>query len=349
IPGYITEEITQKGKKLKIRNLNLPENLFSELEKIAERKNFSKYLYVTGKNFSYHYGSCLDLPKINAKNFKSFVPFFVKYIEAVYASKIDYKINFDKKYLELFSRDYIICRKNGLGYLFSTGGIAGIWAYACQDPTIEAVQPKCQGRGDPECEVIAAPYKELVKMGYKPMRCRKLETLELDRTYQELNQIRPAKWAKNSLKSLIDSGFFKYSHGQVTYKGERFFLCEASFMYILERELKKVRGGLDILWDCSFDFGKRLAELAGRQDPNKFTADFFPALGFGDILALKKGKRYEIYIRCFPWTKWAKEIDFRMVRGWLSGLYSGMLEKEITFRLKKKGVTEGSFNLLLVS
>jgi len=64
-------------------------------------------------------------------------------------------------------KDYIVCRKNGRGEIFSEGGIAGIWSYVCQDPTIEAVQIKCQGRGDPECEVIAAPYKEPVKMGYK--------------------------------------------------------------------------------------------------------------------------------------------------------------------------------------
>ncbi|MEM7826777.1 MAG: hypothetical protein QXQ40_00955 [Candidatus Aenigmatarchaeota archaeon] len=41
-------------------------------------------------------------------------------------------------------------------------------------------------------------------------------------------------------------------------------------MYILEKELKKIKNGLKILWDCSFDFGKRLAKLSGKQEPCKF-------------------------------------------------------------------------------
>ncbi|MEM5826354.1 MAG: hypothetical protein QXM64_03125 [Candidatus Aenigmatarchaeota archaeon] len=109
--------------------------------------------------------------------------------------------------------------------------------------------------------MIAAPYKTLVKIGYKPIRCKKLEKAELSREYKIFNEIRPRSWARNSLKSLIDASFFDYKNGQVTYHRERFFLCEASFMYILEKELKKIKNGLKILWDCSFDFGKRLAEI----------------------------------------------------------------------------------------
>ena len=237
----------------------------------------------------------------------------------MYASRLSHKVDIRNKVFRLNMQNYIICRKNGLGYLFSAGGIAGIWAYACQDKTIEAVQPKCQGRGDKECLVIAAPYKELVKMGYRPIRCPKMETLQITKDYEEFNRVRPAKWASHSLRSMIDSGFFEYKHGQVTYNGERFFLCEASFMYILERELAKIKNGLKILWDCSFDFGKRLAEISGKQDPCKFIMDFFPALGFGDVLAVTKRGKYEIYVNYFPWLEWWNDIDFVMFRGMLSG------------------------------
>ncbi|MEM7827702.1 MAG: hypothetical protein QW561_00025 [Candidatus Aenigmatarchaeota archaeon] len=186
-------------------------------------------------------------------------------------------------------------------------------------------------------------------MGYKPIKYTKLEKAELTPEYAKLNQIRPTKWARNSLKSLMDAGVFDYRHGQVTYKGERFFLCEASFMYILEKELKKVKNGLKVLWDCSFDFGKRLAKISGKQDPCRFVMDFLPALGFGDVLAVKKGKNYEVYFRLFPWTKWADEIDFMMLRGLLSGIFSGFEDRNIRFALKEKGISEGSFTLLLLS
>ncbi|MEM5826335.1 MAG: hypothetical protein QXM64_03025, partial [Candidatus Aenigmatarchaeota archaeon] len=261
--------------------------------------------------------------------------------------KLSHHIDYENKVLKIIMRDYIICSKNGLGYIFSEGAIAGIWAYACEDPSIEAIQIKCQGRGDKECEVIAAPYETLVKMGYKPIRCKKLEKGKLTPEYKIFNEIRPTSWARNSLKSLIDAGFFDYKHGQVTYRSERFFLCETSFMYILEKELKKIKNGLKILWDCSFDFGKRLAEISGKQEPCKFIMDFFPALGFGDILASRKEGRYEIFVKYFPWLEWYKDIDFTMFRGMLSGVISGFTEKNVKLKKIVKDIRGRDFILYL--
>ncbi|MEM5782449.1 MAG: hypothetical protein QXD43_04625, partial [Candidatus Aenigmatarchaeota archaeon] len=289
-PGFIAERGLSE-RELVIREIFLPEILICELEMSTDRRE----LYQIGKKFGFFYSNFIKLPTIShKKDLRSIVYFLVRDIESIYARKLSHTVDFVKNIFKLKMKDYIICRKNGLGYIFSEGGIAGIWAYACEDPSIEAIQIKCQGRGDKECEVIAAPYKTLVRMGYKPIRCKKLEKGKLTPEYKIFNEIRPTSWARNSLKSLIDAGFFDYKHGQVTYRGERFFLCEASFMYILEKELKKIKNGLKILWDCSFDFGKRLAEISGKQEPCKFIMDFFPALGFGDILALKKKGRYEI-------------------------------------------------------
>ena len=184
-------------------------------------------------------------------------------------------------------------------------------------------------------------------MGYKPIRCTKLETLELTPEYEEFNRVRQTRWATNSLRSLIDSGFFEYRHGQVTYRGERFFLCEASFMYILERELKKIKNGLKVLWDASFSFGKKLARISGKQDPCKFIMDFFPALGFGDVLALTKRGKYEVYVNYFPWLKWWEEVDFTMFRGMLSGVISGFTGKKVELKKVEKDISGGYFSLYI--
>ncbi len=282
-PSYIIAKFSQFKEKLSLRELFLPESLFVALENRLKEKG-----YHIGKKFGYVNASISKFETLfSCKNkvLKDFIYALVRYVEGTWSNKLLHSVDLRNRTFKLNMSNYIICRKNGLGYMFSEGGIAGIWSYACQDPTIEAVQPKCQGRGDKECEVIAAPYDTLVEMGYKPMRCKidNMEIPKVDETYMEMNKIRKTKWARNSLRSLIDSGFFEYHHGQVTYKGERFFLCEASFMYILERELAKVKNGLRILWDVSFDFGKRLAEVSGKQDPCKFIMDFFPALGFGDM------------------------------------------------------------------
>ena len=235
-PGFVICKFAPH-KRVTLRDIFIGESSLQNLEN--SMKSYQKILYGIGKKFGHIYASISTLPQISETSKKEFLKFanwMVRYIETLYASKLSHKADCDNKIFEIKMYDYIICRKNGLGYLFSTGGIAGIWAYVVEDKTVEAVQPKCQGRGDEECKVIAAPYKTLVKMGYKPMRCTKLETLELDKEYGQFNQIRPTKWAKQSLKDLIDSGFFKYRHGQVTYQKERFFLCEASFMYVLEKE-----------------------------------------------------------------------------------------------------------------
>ena len=278
-PGFIIEKIDSN----KNREIFLPERLFINLE-TKIKKNFS---YRIGKIYGYGYSSICNFPNIKMQHRKkllSFVYFLVKAVESIYAGSLSHKTDMSSKKFRLKMKEFIICRKNGLGYIMSEGGIAGIWAWIVQDPTIEAVQPKCQGRGDRVCEVIAAPYNYLVQQGYEPIRCTKLETIELTEDYEEFNKIRPTTWATNSLEDLINAGFFEYKHGQITYKGERFFLCEASFMYILEKELKKVKNGLDVLRQVSFDFGKKLSEISGKQEPCKFITDFFPALDLKSIL-----------------------------------------------------------------
>ena len=74
---------------------------------------------------------------------------------------------------------------------------------------------------------------------------------------------------------------------------------------------------------------------------------FFPALGFGDILAtIKKGK-YKIYVNYFPWTKWANEIDFIMFRGMLSGVIFGFTGKKVELKKYKIDLSAGYLCLII--
>ena len=112
-------------------------------------------------------------------------------------------------------------------------------------------------------------------------------------------------------------------------------------MYFLENELKNVSDGLELLWDISFDFGKALAKKAGRQEPCKFIMDVFPALGFGDILAVANDAGYELSVANFPWTELADSTDFVMFRGMLSGVISGLTNERIELRTINKAVSAG--------
>jgi len=346
IPGFVNEDFRKIGLDISLRQFFIPESLISELEILLSKDE--KFIYLIGKKFGYAYASLSNLPnidKISRKKFEEYVSFQMIFTEGTYAQNIKYNLDYDNRTIKINMKDYIVCRKNGLGYFFSSGGIGGIWAWVIQDKNIEAIQTKCQGKGSEECEVIAAPYETLVKMNYKPIKCSDLEKIQFGKDYEGFNKIMPTNWAKLSSRNLIDSGFFKYSHGQITYNDERFFITEASFMYILERELKKVESGLKILWNVSFGFGKKLAEKSGKQDPCKFIMDFFPALGFGDILAVTKKGEYEIIVNYFPWLDMYKEIDFVMFRGMLSGVISGFTGKTVELNKIEKDLTSGYLSL----
>ena len=344
-PGFICEKIGNGDDYL--REIAFPNSIGIQLENKLQPED----VYRIGKKFGWSYAKNSDIftiDKVSKDEFMNEAHLLVKYMESIsFAQEMNEKIQYTDKVFELKMKNTLICSTTGRGYLMEIGGIAGICAYAVQDPNVEGVQPKCQGRGDEECEVIIAPYDTLVQKGYTPIHCNDMENLDVDDKYREFNKIRPTRWASYSLRNLIDSKFFRYTHGLVTYNTERFFLCEASFMYFLEKGLRNVNGGLEFLWDISFDFGKKLTEKLAKQDPCKFIMDFFPALGFGDILAIVKKGKYNISVNYSPWTKWADDTDFILFRGMLSGVISGFTNKKIQLKKIEKEERNGYLTLVL--
>jgi len=346
-PGFVMENLARaRLMNIVLRQVFLPEKILIDLEEKMVKKfdNVGKnVLYSIGKKFGYFYSHVSNFPTFrNDKNFMSFLDYTIKYIETTYAGKINYTLK--DKIISFKMKDYIICSRNGIGYLFSSGGIAGIWAYVTQDPKVEAVKPKCQGRGDRECEVISATYENLVKIGYKPMKCTDIVYLKgMDNRYEEINKIALTNWAKKSLKTLIDSGFIKYKHGQIIYHNERFFEFEINFMYIIEKELSALKGASDVLWNVSFEWGKELANEVGKQEPVKFIMDFFPALGFGDILVKKNP--WKVMVNYFPWTRLYEEVNFVMFRGMISGLICGLTGNVVRLEKTKKTLYNKGFSI----
>ena len=347
-PGFVICQFSQKKELVYLREIFFPETLFSNFEINIKRKyseNEAKILYSIGKKFGYRYSLISLFPNIKDSNKKELLEFsslFIRYAESMWSKRISESIDIDLGIFKINAIDYIICNRNGIGDILTTGGSSGVWSYVLQDKTIEAIQTKCQGKGDKECEVIAATAKILKKMKLKFSEEQDLSKLELEESYKEINNIRETQYANNSLKDLIDSGLFKYEEGRITFKDERFFLCEASLMYILEKELKKLKNGGKILFDVSFEWGKNLMKKE-KQYPCKFIMDFISALGWGDILILTKKNKYNIIVNYFPWTKWVNEIDFIMFRGILSGMLS--TDRKVILKKIKKDISKGYFSI----
>ncbi len=129
ISGYVLAKMFDSNEFARL--ICLGETLISNLETqlLNENDNHATKLYKIGKNFGYSYSSMLNIKtrtQLSTKAFKIYSNFLIKTVEAVYANKISYKIDFKKCIFQSKMDNYIICRKNGFGYIFTTGGIAGI-------------------------------------------------------------------------------------------------------------------------------------------------------------------------------------------------------------------------------
>ncbi|MEM4257622.1 MAG: hypothetical protein QXL17_00510 [Candidatus Thermoplasmatota archaeon] len=336
-PGFVINTLSDNRKTTFLREFFLPEKLFEIIEKniIKEYGDLGKEtLYSIGKKFGYIYAAMSEFPTINThkkKEMTDFVYYMVKYLETFYASHADYEVDIDKKILTISFKDYIICRNNGLGYIMADGGSVGIWAYLMQDKTLEATQLKCQGRGDTECVIICAPKNKIRDVKGNYFIEEQLDEMKYENNYLTLNEVRETIYARNSMKDLIDINFFEYSKGIVSYKQNRFFSCDSHILYVLENEIQRLPEGERILFDSCFEYGRILQKIYGYPDYAKFIIDFFPAIGFGDVM-VNDSQGFKITSVYYPWTTFSEKAKYTIFRGILSGFISASLNMNILFK-----------------
>jgi len=335
-PGFVVTTFTEGTKRVYLRDLFLPEKLFELIENIVvETYGFQgrQALYSAGKKFGYIFASLSNFPTIkdtSLDEISKFAYLLVRYIEGTYAQEAQHEVDWGKKFFSISFDNYIICRDNGIGHIMTEGGIIGIWSFGMQDTHVEGAQLQCQGRGDSKCVVLCGPEDELEKTITVNFTEYDMPNLKLDATYRNMNEIRPTKYSKNSLKNLLTAGFFSYKKGILSYKEQRFFHCDSHILFILEQELTSLEDGENILFNACYEFGKLLRQSYGKNDFVKFIPDFFSALGFGDIFVVDSHP-VKISFFYFPWTTYCKDLKFLIIRGIMSGIVSDSLGKEIIF------------------
>lgn len=333
-PGFIINTVTKEDQTTYLREFFLPERLIELIENNIV-KNYGdtgrKTLYSIGKKFGYAYSSMSIFPNRvnnNEKELKDFIYLFVRYCESTYAKRADYQLDLDKKIFTIDFNDYIICRHNGLGYIMTDGGTAGIWSYIMQDEDIEAIQLECEGRKNQKCFVFCAPSHKIKEKKVSFYRECKLPDIKFDETYKSLNEIQQTTYAINSLQDLIDTGFIKYANGIMSFKEFRLFSADSHLLYIIEEEISKLNNGEKILFEACFEFGKELQKICGEKDYKKFIMDFFPAIGFGEIL-IKKTQKIEVICGFYPWTSLSENCSYIIFRGILSGFISNSINENV--------------------
>jgi hypothetical protein len=353
-PGFIISKLSSNTNEIKLREIAFPERLFVELGKEIVREfgeAGEQALYSAGKKFGYGYASlaCLeDLKSTSSeKEFLNSTSYLVMYVASLFAKEIKHSINLGEKRFDADMWDYIICRKNGKGFILSSGGITGIWAYLMGDKTIEGVQTKCEGRGDDRCHVVCAPPTWLKQAGHRYYVEDDLSNLKISDSYEEMNAVRTAQYAKNSLESLLETGFFEYKEGKLSFRGERYFICEAHLMYYLEKELKKLPGAERVLFDIAYKFGNDVAGNITDDRCEAFIMDYLPALGFGDIFIKSDDGKYKISSSYFPWTEYLTDLNFTLFRGLCSGIISKFTTNKVIFEHVETSEAEGYLDLII--
>jgi hypothetical protein len=350
-PGYLYSEVNTKGIKSYIREIAFPEKVFIELEKnliLEYPKDAPAILYAAGKKFSFAYSSMSNYPIYGIspqKDWDQLADYSTLFIEAFYASKITKSIDLTKKELDLYLEDYVICSKNGHGYLL-TAGVAGLWAYVINDTSVEGVQLECQGSGAKSCHLICAPRKVLDERGIKYYNVDDVEKINVTKEYLSINGVKPNRYSTLSLQGLIDSKLASYSHGQITFDNERYFVDDATLPYFLERELLRLPKGNEILFKTAFAYAKeKMLNYNKVKVTIQFVVDLLSAFGWGDTFIKKHDGKYEITISHFPWLKDIEHTESSLFSGMLSGFISGIEKRDIILKRKTTSTISGDYVL----
>lgn len=348
-PGYLFSEVTSKGVRSYIRELALPERVFSDLETklMNEYPNEApKVLYAAGKKFSYAYASMSNLPVYGIspeKEWYQLADYVALFSEAFYANKITKKIDSKLMTLEMELKDFIICSKNGYGYLLTVGG-AGLWAYVTNNCSVEGVQTECQGKGAKSCHLIFAPRELLKNKNLNFFIVDDLTAFKVTNEYLEINKAKKNRYSTLSLQSLIDSKMASYNHGQITFDNERYFVDGAALIYFLEKELNALPRGNQILFDTSFEYSKKKMLFYKKVNiSSQFIVDLLSAFGWGDTLIRKHNNAYEVIVSHFPWFPESDKIELSLFSGMLSGFISALEKRDVLLRKKSGSIISGDY------
>lgn len=354
-PGFLDFKISGKTN-IYARQIFYPEDFFVDFES----KMVSKFgndgrqkLYSIGKKFGYRFAQSGKFENIKdnpGDKIKDWVFITSKFIEGTYASSIENVTDPQIPKTDYSLKKFAVLEKLGYEYIFATGGTAGMMAWMFQDPTVEVVLHDSKKVDDLfECNVTAAPYSYL-KENYSGLDLFS-ETnldglLEAFQDYVKFNAQAQTSCTK-SFQTYLDFKFFDYQGGIVKFKDKRFFLFEVSGTYLLELELKNSGNSkyVDLLFDSAFITGKDILSQFGKNQKDIF--DVLSALGWGEVLPFSSSStEIKVLVNHFPWSKWYKEVDYIIMRGFLSGIMSQLTGKKVIFEKPIVDLTKGHLSLL---
>lgn len=343
--GMLVLDINTQAGKVYNRIILVPEDIVINLENelLKKDKNYEKKLYSIGKNIGYNNAAVFKSPTLSSKNEKEirkFLSFIINFNFSTWTKNVDIEhLDVRKKEMVLHYKGHVVCHENGKGFILTSGLDAGFASYVFADPKIEAIQKKCEGRGDNYCEEIIGNSSFLKKHHVDSIKAVP-KTFRFDeRNYKKFNALRKCKYATTSLKKLIEEKIFHLSQMHIRYEGLSFINITDVFLYVLETSLSPKEK--NILYNVSFEVGKSI-----KFSDLNFITDFISALGWGDLLIQSSEREIQLYLNLFPWHYQENMInDFSMISGFISGMLSSLYKKNIKLRKIRKIYHEERFGI----
>jgi hypothetical protein len=353
-PGFLDFKISGKTN-IYARQIFYPEDFFVDFESKMVKKFGTagrQKLYSIGKKFGYRFAQSGKFENIKdnpGDKIKNWVFITSKFVEGTYASSIENITDPNIPLTDYTLKKFTILEKLGYDYIFATGGTAGMMAWIFQDPTVEVVLHDLNKvDGLYEGVVSAAPYKHLKDkfLDQEILSETSLDNLlEAFQDYIKFNAQAQTSCTK-SFQTYLDFNFFDYQSGIVKFKDKRFFLFEVSGTYLIELELKNSTNKeyIKLLFDSAFDTGKNILAQFGKNQKDVF--DVLSALGWGEVISFSSSGDLKVLVNHFPWSKWYKDIDYIIMRGFLSGILTSLTGQTVIFDKPTIDLSKGHLSLL---
>ena len=352
-PGFLDFKISGKTE-IFARQLIVPELFFVNFEKKLIEKfgqSGAKKLYSVGKRFGYSFAQLGRFENINdnpGEAVKDWIIIATKFIEGTYAKNISQNIDVSSKTVEYSLTDFVVCEKLGYDYFLAQGGAAGVIAWIFQDSSIEGYLKGSSSKNDNYiCEVVCSPKDKLIdRFDSKDILIENdLSGLEHDAaSYNSFNS-EVDLGVTTSFQTLLDTRTFEYNEGKVIYQNNRFFLLEATALYMLEEtfsgDMRK------ILADTAYEIGDTVISQLSKGTITDIS-EILTALGWGKVTILSTNP-FKVVLEHFPWTRLSSKSDFVIISNMLSGCLSRIAGKSCRFNKCLKDTSNGYLNILLES
>ena len=347
-PGHVSVRFySLDGQKFFVRNFIMPESFFVELERSVVNKmgkvKGAMELYRVGKQFGYRYAIFNKFPKGNFNKLimSTVFEFFVVggYAKSITVSHIDQQ----RKALDIKTRNLVITTRDGMGYIITIGGAAGIICYMNGDYALE-----CCSRSTSKStyDLVIADRDTLKERGFKPIESSDIPNMIDFESYMRHNLSQKGGPETASFEKLMSNGIVKQKPGLLVLEGskERVIPVEISLLYDIENNFNE-----NIVSEAAYvSFHNIGTYFKVRNNPYENLVELFSAFGFGIINVVEQKSRVSISLRGYPWyTDETEKTSFAMLKGAILGFLNGNTGKTYVIKSISSETVNNVFDVKL--